>query len=195
MAYSQNEYDCINKIDVENNSTCTLGKKYLNKIDSSSYRQELSHDIVGIYDNKIFFYRNPLSDFSYKAYFYILDENNLENEKIFKMPSTLVDNQEYAPFFYTGVYYKNKFYAILPDSNKDWFCILEIDPNQNGGEAILFIEKPIEFDLTENVWLRGSRLYVMSSRNTSNVKFMYIDLETKEQSRIFNLKYEDIIER
>lgn len=197
LAYAIKEFSYIAKIDVENNSLHTLNKKYQNEIDVNNGYREKTYHIEGVYDGKIFCERNLTGDYRIKDLyeFYVLDESNLENEKIFKMPSTLVDNQEYAPFFYTGVYYKNKFYAILPDSNKDWFYILEIDQTQADGEATLFIEEPIEFDLTENVWLRGSRLYVMSSRNTSNVKFMYIDLETKEQSHIFNLKYDDIIER
>lgn len=51
----------------------------------------------------------------------------------------------------------------------------------------------MDFDLTETIYPRGNRLYLMNSRNISNVFYTYYDFETGEIGEIKNIKYEDII--
>lgn len=150
----------------------------------------------GVFENKLYLSELILGiDPCTSPVLYVLDINNgsLENEKRYYFPEGKIKENE-AGYFYTGVFYNKKFYGIVPVSLESKFYIVEIDPNGEGGEAKLFLEKPVLFDMTETVWLRGSKLYVMNSRRLADVKYMYIDLETKEQSEVFRLTYEQVIE-
>lgn len=61
------------------------------------------------------------------------------------------------------------------------------------GKEIKSLDVVMDFDLTETIYPRGNRLYLMNSRNISNVFYTYYDFETGEIGEIINIKYEDII--
>ena len=48
-------------------------------------------------------------------------------------------------------------------------------------------------DMTESVYVRDNRIYLMNSRSLTNVKLMYYDFTTNKISDEICLKYEDII--
>ena len=47
--------------------------------------------------------------------------------------------------------------------------------------------------MTETVYVRGSRLYLMKSRNISDIYYTYYDFATGESGRMVNIKYEDVV--
>ncbi len=89
---------------------------------------------------------------------------------------------------------KNQIYALysesIPYTNKN--IIYRIDT-----ENLCLGEKECEFnfDFTENVYVRGNRLYLMSTRRVNDVYYTWYDFETQEQGEIINVKYENVISK
>ena len=84
----------------------------------------------------------------------------------------------------------NKIYLIFPGtSGSEYVEIRSLDLNS----LEVYKESSFNFDYTENVWVRGSRIYFMSSRNPNNCYYTWYDTETKQQGEVFNLNFEDII--
>ncbi len=54
-------------------------------------------------------------------------------------------------------------------------------------------EKKIDFDLTETIYTRGSRLYMINSRRIENFKCTYYDVATKEMGNVKNISYDEIV--
>lgn len=190
IACEKDDYTYIYKIDTKNNSVSTYDKKFLSFKDDT-----LTCSVLGIQDKKIIIDIDSNWSNEYESYIYAFDisGDKLINERKYVFPQSIIDKHGLKLYSYTGVFYGGKFYVIVPISLEYKFYILEIDPNGSGGEAKLFLEEPVDFDMTETVWLRDSKLYFMDSRRVSDIKYMYIDLETKEQSEIFKLTYDEVI--
>ncbi len=162
---------------------------------SFNYKEnELLYDytIEGFFKNQIIVYKNVMNDdyFDIPEIIFIDKETGIVkgsykfNEEIMTADSTV--------FGYECIVYRDKVYCIALVPGKSIFYILEIDPAKGNEEAETFIG-PIYFDLTENVWLRGSKIYLMCSRHISDVSYMYVDIESKIISEQFRLRYKDIL--
>jgi gamma-glutamylcyclotransferase (GGCT)/AIG2-like uncharacterized protein YtfP len=92
----------------------------------------------------------------------------------------------------TKVIFAVTVYGVFPGTidgkRKVRFAEIDIDE-----KAIKSLDVVMDFDLTETIYPRGNRLYLMNSRNISNVFYTYYDFETGEIGEIINIKYEDII--
>ena len=88
----------------------------------------------------------------------------------------------------------NDYYAIVPTcigSNLPRSInIYKIDLENKSA----FKEISIPFDMTENVYVRGSRIYFMRSRNLCNITYTYYDTETGEVGEVVPVKQSKIIE-
>lgn len=92
----------------------------------------------------------------------------------------------------TKVIFAVTVYGVFPGTidgkRKVRFAEIDIE-----GKEIKSLDVVLDFDFTETVYPRGNRLYLMKSRNISNVFYTYYDFETGEIGEIINIKYEDII--
>lgn len=154
---------------------------------------EKFHDYnVKYVDDKYIYVRHlPLGiDIAKSQEIYIFDKENLSAEPMcLPVPDELDMNGYYL---YKIANINGKIYGIFPgeEEQKQIVRFAEIDIE---GKEIKSLDVVLDFDFTETVYPRGNRLYLMKSRNISNVFYTYYDFETGEIGEIINIKYEDII--
>ena len=121
---------------------------------------------------------------------FIFEKNNLSAKPLcLSVPDVLEKNEFHL---YKIVNIAGRIYGVFPGTidgkRKVRFAEIDIDE-----KAIKSLDVVMDFDLTETIYPRGNRLYLMKSRNISNVFYTYYDFETGEIGEIINIKYEDII--
>ena len=86
---------------------------------------------------------------------------------------------------------QGKYYCVYPskDSFNDTVILCEIDLKKKEIRKIA----TVDIDMTETVYVRGSRLYLMKSRNISDIYYTYYDFSTGKTGRMVNIKYEDVV--
>lgn len=161
---------------------------------SEGNRNVYNYYILDVMDDKILITKYLLGKNSKYAFLNLLDltDSDLQNNmKSIKCPEDFYNKEEGA-YFSKGFHYNNEFYAILirGDVGNKSLAIVKPDFNECFMENISDI---INFDMTENIWLKDSKVYFMNSRNLKNVSFIYYNLETNQTSEVFNLSYEDIV--
>lgn len=117
---------------------------------------------------------------------YVLDSNTCEELYRFEAPKI---NNERSLFIKNVVANNGKYYAIYRESFSTTY-FLEIDLEK---ESIKKLDYETEFDSTESMYMRGSRLYMMCSRCVEDVKYMYYDFATGEEGPVQRITYEDVI--
>ena len=83
------------------------------------------------------------------------------------------------------------FYAVyttcFSDESGAYMCRIDADTLAVKNECF------IPFDLTDNVYVRGDRMYFMRSRNPSDITYTYYDTVTKTQGPVIRVSAEQII--
>ena len=51
----------------------------------------------------------------------------------------------------------------------------------------------VPFDMTENTYVRGNRIYFMCSRRINDITYTYYDTETKSQGDVVRVTFDDVI--
>lgn len=121
---------------------------------------------------------------------YIFDKYDLSAESMCLSVPDELDMKGYYLYKISNI--NGKVYGIFPgeEGQKQTVRFAEINIDE---KAIKSLDVVMDFDLTETIYPRGNRLYLMNSRNISNVFYTYYDFETGEIGEIINIKYEDII--
>ncbi len=120
---------------------------------------------------------------------YIVDKNTEKKEKV-----SGIEESGDIRYVYDVQEVNDSFYAIVPNQmNPDLeqgSHIFRIDMDTKSAKEEFFTT----FDLTENTYVRGNRIYFMCSRNTSDIRYTYYDTVAKEQGPITRVSAEQIIE-
>ena len=120
---------------------------------------------------------------------YIVEKNTGKKEKVFG-----IEGDGDIQYVYDVQKVNGNYYAIVPNV---------IDPNLEQGSHIYKIDMNTKsakeeffttFDMTENTYVRGNRIYFMCSRDTADITYTYYDTEKKEQGPITRISAEQIIE-
>lgn len=184
----------IKCIDTEKESIIQLPID-INPIEFNEDREDLyNYYILDVDDDKILITKYLLGKNSENTFLNIvnLKDKDIQNSmKSIMCPENFYNKDEGA-YFARGFHYNNDFYAILIKGkigNKS-LAIVKPDFSENTIENISGF---INFEMTENIWVKDSKVYFMNSRKINDVSFMYYDLETNHASEVFNLKYDEII--
>ena len=191
VTYTQDETTIVSKI-----NTLTLKEEPLNltfnceRTDSAP--NGYSYDIAAIdsANRVVFIDRNPNGNGQLnESRIYAVSMDNPQNKKEFSCPNEL--NLKNNAYIYESVCYNGKLYTTISEavpSCKFYSC--EFNP---ATETAVVVSEPIDYDFTENIYLRGSRIYFMRSRNINNISYMYYDIATGKTSGITKIAYEDVI--
>jgi hypothetical protein len=192
--YNEGDYIAsVWKIDCEENSLLGPVKQYKcnTLVLDEQGNEETESDVVDVLyvnDDYVFVARSPLGNYEHDTEIYLLDKDNPENaEKKIIIP--------YEKNYYLTKIFQinNKVYAMIENFiNNSLLVFYPIDT-----ESLCLGEKECEFnfDFTENVYVRGNRLYLMSTRRVNDVYYTWYDFETQEQGEIINVKYENVISK
>ena len=106
---------------------------------------------------------------------------------------SIPDELDSISYFYETVEINGKYYGIHPNEIREGYIpqvhLSEIDLEKKEIHKVA----TVDIDMTETVYVRGSRLYLMKSRNISDIYYTYYDFATGETGRMVNIKYEDVV--
>lgn len=177
----------LNKIDGENNKI----EKYLL---GEANDEEIIYSVKDVYKNYVILrewdYTNKSSSNKDKENIYIYDVNTKEKKLIDIVP------YDVERCFFISIHTDNNLYVIfkadLISDEYDWAEsteIYELDLENN--KAIYVAD--CDFDMTETVYSRGSRIYFLNSRNIQNFICTYYDTETGKWGEEFSITQEEIL--
>jgi hypothetical protein len=75
------------------------------------------------------------------------------------------------------LFVNNELYVIALVSGSDLIKLYKINEEDNFVQSFGAI---LDFDMTENIYVRGNRIYFMNSRNISDITFVWYDVPTGE---------------
>ena len=104
-----------------------------------------------------------------------------------------LENGEYSQFLYDIQETNGNYYAILPNTI-DSGVPREVNIYKLDIENFTSTKEiSIPFDMTDNTYVRGSRIYFMNSRSLSHPSYTYYDTETKTQGPVYSISDSEII--
>lgn len=104
-----------------------------------------------------------------------------------------LENGEYSQFLYDIQETNGNYYAILPNTI-DSGVPREVNIYKLDIENFTSTKEiSIPFDMTDNTYVRGSRIYFMNSRSLSHPSYTYYDTETKSQGPVYSISDSEII--
>ena len=130
----------------------------------------------------------PYGSDLYGTWLYLVNRKTKETREIGfsgnKYPQFILDVQEV----------NGQFYALVPNAMGEdipnGINIYKINLDSYSSHY----ESYISYDMTENTYVRGNRIYFMCSRDTADITYTYYDTEKKEQGPITRISAEQIIE-
>ena len=174
----------LHKIDV-NNLTIKTAKQTFDMVSREGDDTEAQFDDFGvefISDDYIFLKREPLGNYNHPRKMYLIDKNTLETKKIINIKNA---NEEY---FYDIQFINGKYYIISPPGKFIYLYELDIE-----NETWRKLNVELIFDMTENVYVRGTKIYFMNSRNPSDIFYTYYDVASGEQGKVIEVSVESIL--
>lgn len=178
----------LNKIDGENN---TIEKYFL----ENSKEESIKYYVQETFKNYIVLEE---ADYSKKK------NNCIDNIFLFdvrnkqKMQINLNSNTNYSISYFISVSVNDDLYAIfLADRDCDetqWREAIELYKIDFEKKELNYINYHPNFDMTETVYSRGSRIYFLNSRNIQHFICTYYDTETGEWGEEFSITQEEILE-
>lgn len=106
---------------------------------------------------------------------------------------SIPDELDSISYFYEAVEINGKYHGIHPNEIRDGYIpqvhLSEIDLEKKEIRKVA----TVDIDMTETVYVRGSRLYLMRSRNISDIYYTYYDFATGETGKMVNIKYENVV--
>lgn len=174
----------LHKIDV-NNLTIKTAKQTFDMVSREGDDTEDQFDDFGvefISDDYIFLKREPLGNYNHPRKMYLIDKNTLETKKIINIKNA---NEEY---FYDIQFINGKYYIISPPGKFIYLYELDIE-----NETWRKLNVELIFDMTENVYVRGTKIYFMNSRNPSDIFYTYYDVVSGEQGKVIEISVESIL--
>lgn len=176
------------KIDV-NNLTIKTAKQTFNMVSLEEGDKEAQFDnfcVDFISDDYIFLVRYPLGNYNHKKKIYFIDKNTFETKKTIEVENAKADH------FYDIQFLNGKYYIIGP-SWKDSGRVIYLYELDIENETCTKLDVELVFDMTENVYVRGTKIYFMNSRNTSDIFYTYYDVASGEQGKVVEVSVESIL--
>lgn len=177
--------NCLYKVDVVNNKIDVVAK-FLDR----DYKgmKNITPVLREIYKNYAI-----LSDGEYDKYPNIIV---YDIEKNIKYCEISLPKENYPNRMFACAPVNSKLYGIFPaDHDRDNWCewtdIYEIDIENR---KVNFCTT-LEFDMTETVYTRGSRIYLLNSRDLSVFKCNYYDTETGQKGIEFSISLDEVISK
>ena len=159
---------------------------------SSEYEDQMDYYTVQkVTDDKIFLSRTPLGIGSENEAVVIVDKNNVNDVQTISMPNTKINTDFHI---YKIIEVDGEFYTVSPDSDfSKKVMFAKIDRENNELRPLDVVLENI--DMTETVYVRGTRVYLMSSRNISNIYYMYYDFATGEIGEKVYVSFNDVVKQ
>ena len=114
-----------------------------------------------------------------------------------KIQINLNSNPNYSISYFISVSVNDDLYAIfLADRDCDeteWREAIELYKFDFEKKELIYINYHPNFDMTETVYSRGSRIYFLNSRNIQNFICTYYDTETGKWGEEFSITQEEIL--
>lgn len=177
------------KVDTENLSISKSPEKFEMSTLEEDDKEAQSDDYTVLYvnDDWIFLMRNPLGNDTHSRRLYLVNKATLKIEKTINIDN-LRENPLYRLEFLDGNYY-----AVSWEwrNNDSIALIYKIDIDNMTWEKL---DVEIEFDATENVYVRGTKIYLMNSRNPSDIKYTYYDVSTGETGDVVEVSVQRILD-
>lgn len=181
-------------------------KNWLNKIDGETNKiekyllgeandEEIIYSVKDVYKNYVILrewdYTNKSSSNKDKENICIYDVNTKEKKLIDKVP------YDVERCFFISIHTDNNLYVIfkadLISDEYNWSESTEIYELDVENKKIIHVAD-CDFDMTETVYSRGSRIYFLNSRNIQNFICTYYDTETGEWGEEVSITQEEIME-
>ena len=149
---------------------------------------EKAHNVYCISNDYVFVGSYPYGSDLYGTWLYLVNRKTKETREIGfsgnKYPQFILDVQEV----------NGQFYALVPNAMGEdipnGINIYKINLDSYSSH----FEYYISYDMTENTYVRGNRIYFMCSRDTADITYTYYDTEKKELGPITRVSAEQIIE-
>ncbi len=164
----------------------------INEIPSDSYEFSLKQ---GFSYYHVDYVSNDYVFVSYNGYFegkgtglVAIDRHTGEKIKISNLESDI-------DMMYVNMVQKvgDSFYAIAPNSlgsgRPTGVNLYKLNMETKSAEKEFFLP----FDMTENTYVRGNRIYFMCSRKINDITYTYYDTETKSQGDVVRVTFDDVI--
>lgn len=177
------------KIDTEKLSVSESEKKFDMDTFEKDDKEAQSDDYTVLYvsDDWIFLMRNPLGNDTHARRLYLIDKDTLKIEKTIN-----IDNVRDNPLYRLEFLYGNYYAVSWEWRDGDSIALLyKIDIDNMTWEKL---DVEIEFDFTENVYSRGTKIYLMNSRNPSDIKYTYYDVSTGETGDVVEVSVQSILD-
>ena len=128
--------------------------------------------VAHVSDKNIYLIRYPLGKYTHDLKVFVVEKNtgNIVNEYV--IPA---DNDDH--YLYDIMFINNELYVIALVSGSDLIKLYKINEENDSVQSFGAI---LDFDMTENIYVRGNRIYFMNSRNISDIKFVWYDVSTGE---------------
>lgn len=177
------------KIDTKNLSINKASKEFnvVSFEDGDTEEQSDEFSVRYVSDKWVFVIRNPFGNYTHSRKLYLVNKDTLEIEDTININNDLDDH------IYDIQFVNEKYYAICPawKDNDRVVHLYEIDIDT---KACKKVEKELAFDMTENVYVRGTKIYLMNSRNPSDIKYTYYDVSTGETGDVFGVSVQSILD-
>ena len=180
---------------------CETGKKDV--VQNHGFRENNEENIKYHYDNgvvtdKYFFLdKGPLGVGNNEKYAVEIFNKN-ENKILHTITGLAQREGEYDGYISNIIECNKKIFVICMareregEIRKTVVNIFEITGLESNSPMASHVEK-IYFDATENVYVRGTKIYFMRSRNPSDVTYCYYDTATDTVSDIFRVSAEKLM--
>lgn len=151
--------------------------------------------VLNVSNNVIAYTRSTLGSGDRSGLIYGYDITNNKKSKPIPFPEN-IDSKEPYLYAFASVPYKNQLIVTVcggletyPGKKMVYICEYDIE---KGSSRLL---TSVDFDMTETIWLRDNRLYMMNSRNTLDIKYMYINLDDYSASEPVRVTLDDVIKQ
>ncbi len=178
----------LHKIDVNNLTISTANQTFnmesFEEDDTEAQKDNFCVDFIS--DDYVFLVRYPLGNYTHKKRIYLIDKKTLEIKK------TITAEDAQDDHFYDIQFVNGKYYIISP-SWKDYGRAVYLYELDIENETCTKLDVELVFDMTENVYARGTKIYFMNSRNTSDIFYTYYDVASGEQGKVVEVSVENIL--
>lgn len=178
IAYQQDDKNYLGRYDAKNEVFDSFFIKDINKVSSGEYYclDGIVNDYAILSDGVSPFYEN----------FIICNIHNLSEKKEIPIPKKISEND----FLLRTVFIDNEPYLLfVNDEDGVKVIIYHLNMEDWGFEY----ETSFEFFLSETVYSRDSRIYLLNSWDSSLFRCKYYDVETKEISDEICISFDEIV--
>lgn len=193
VMYIEDNYNWLQKIDLENNCLAKPVKHTALPFETPKGNDKYIYyhpSVEGTFKNYVLVAECEDSDINPYPYMTVYDMDNLESEPIsIPMPN----EQDHKNRIFLATEANGECYGIFPSDydGDDWFTSVDLYKIDIENRKMIFTAR-IDFDFTETVYSRGSRIYFIDSSWLHTFRCTYYDVATGEKGEVFEIKQEEI---